>query len=181
MYCPSCGERVDGEAQYCRHCGKDVRDQDTGIDRVDSIDRATKVEHQCQDCGEMLNSGDPPCRHCGGMNIESREITPDTATGASATAESGGHPPDESGRHTNFYIGAVLGVFGVIFAPYVFFLVALPESLLGLRGGSLQNYFGDGGRNNPFVSGSLLIMRWFGNFIILLFILGVIIGFLYVL
>jgi hypothetical protein len=129
----------------------------------------------------MLNSSDPPCRHYGGMNIESREITPDTAAAASTTAGSEDHPADESGHHTHFYIGVVLGVLGVIFAPYVFFLVALPESLLGLRGGSLQDYFGDGGRNNPFVSGSLLIMRWFGNFIILLFALGVVIGFLYAL
>lgn len=183
MYCPECGESIADDVRYCRHCGAEVnepdQDVDTGVDEVGDIDRLEKVEHQCQDCGEMLRSGEPPCKYCGGMNIETRPIEPGTANQQGPTVEATPTAPaGQQTRNTQFYLGAVAGVLAVVFVPFVFVFVAIPESIMAMRGSSIQNYLGRDAQDNPFVSGSLLIMRWFGNFLIFLFVLGLLLGIL---
>lgn len=187
MYCPACGEAINEGVRYCRHCGENVADQDTGVEEAEPIEHAARVEHQCESCGEMLRSGEPPCRHCGGMEIDTRPVEPTMVTDGSATmspapdAPTGQDPPGVLPTQTSFYVGAVLAVISVIVAPYVFVFVALPEAILGLFGKSIQNHLPEEARDNAYVSGSMLIMRWFGNFLILLFVLGVVLGVLLVL
>ncbi|UIP00314.1 hypothetical protein Hbl1158_02790 [Halobaculum sp. CBA1158] len=84
------------------------------------------------------------------------------------------------GRETMFYVGLVLGIAAVIFFGWVFFLIAIPEALLALRGSTLQNSFPSDARDNPAVEGSLLAMRLYGNFILLMMALGFIAGILLV-
>jgi hypothetical protein len=72
--------------------------------------------------------------------------------------------------------GAIGGIAGVIFFGWVFFLIALPEAIVAARGGSLQDHFPRDARTNPFVEGSMLAMRWYGNFLLLAIVLGVMAG-----
>ena len=72
-----------------------------------------------------------------------------------------------SSRETGFYIGAVVAAC-VLFFPYFPVFVAIPESIAAFWGKSIQNTLGRDARDNPFVSGPFLIIRWFGNFLLLL-------------
>jgi len=132
----------------------------------------------CPSCGENIVDDAQYCRHCG-EGIPDQDIATHQVEAPNRAAESNDRAESESTRHTHFYIGAVLATFAVVLAPYVFFLVALPEALLRIGDSSIQDQLGEYGRDNPFVSGSLLIMHWFGNFIILLLVLGLIVGALY--
>ncbi|WP_158055872.1 hypothetical protein [Halorussus halophilus] len=78
-------------------------------------------------------------------------------------------------RQNMFYLGAVLGVIGVLIFPFFFFLVAMPESIYKMRGSTMQKYLPKDAQENPAVSGSLLIFGWFGNFLWLIVVLGVLI------
>ncbi|MFB6198613.1 MAG: zinc ribbon domain-containing protein, partial [Halobacteriaceae archaeon] len=44
--CPECGNGVDHESAYCRHCG-------------------ASLEHLCNTCGNEVNPESKFCRHCG--------------------------------------------------------------------------------------------------------------------
>lgn len=80
-------------------------------------------------------------------------------------------------RESMYYIGAVLGVIGVVLLPFFFFLVALPEAVLYMwKGSSILDSLDSDASDNPAMKGTFLIFRWFGNFLILMFILGVIVG-----
>ena len=76
-----------------------------------------------------------------------------------------------------YYLGVILGILGVVFFGYFFFLIALPEAILQLFWGrSVLVSFSKDARENPALRGSFLAMRWFGNFIILAFALGFVAG-----
>ena len=184
MYCPQCGNETEDGAHYCKHCGEKIKtgvsQAETGVEPVEEIERTTRVEHQCQACGEMLQSGEPPCRHCGGMDIETRPVKSEPSE-TQTTSSVPGYEPNSS-RNTHFYIGAILATIGVLLLPYFFFLIALPEAIASLVWGvSIQDNMSNDARNNPFLSGSFLIFRWFGNFLLLMVVLGFIIGILLVL
>jgi len=76
MYCPSCGERVDDEAKYCRHCGEEITPlhDDADIDQSPTAP-AEEVVYYCQRCGERHIRNNPPCKSCGGMDLETVQIT----------------------------------------------------------------------------------------------------------
>ena len=59
-----------------------------------------------------------------------------------------------------------------MFVPFVFVFVALPEAILALFGSSIQDSLAPDARENPFLSGSFLILRWFGNFLLLVIVVG---------
>jgi hypothetical protein len=88
---------------------------------------------------------------------------------------------DDTTRQSMFYVGAVLGVLGVLFLPFFFFLVALPEAIIHLvNGGSILDSLSKDASENPAMKGTFLIFRWFGNFLILMFVLGMLLGILLV-
>lgn len=135
----------------------------------------------CSECGAETSVGDYYCSECG-AEVNQTDGSPPvqtTATGATnqshseevQTQPTGGGSP----RQTQFYIGAVLGVLAVVFVPFVFVFVAIPESIHRLRGGSIQNYLPKDARDNAYVSGSMLILGWFGNFLLLVIFLLLII------
>lgn len=84
--------------------------------------------------------------------------------------------PVATTKDTQYYIGVVLTAICVLLFPYFLFLVALPEAILAFWGKSIQDSLGRGGRGNPFMSGSFLILRWFGNFLLLVIALGFVVG-----
>lgn len=115
---------------------------------------------ECPECGAAVGNEAEFCPSCG---------TPmDTHTHVRSSRQSAG---DEKFR---FYIGAVLDVIAVVFLPFVFVFIALFEAISALFGGSLQNTLPPAGRDNAAVSGSFLIFRWFGNFLLLLLVVAVV-------
>lgn len=124
----------------------------------------------CESCGASHIRNNPPCNTCGGMNYR-------TVQGVEV-----GESPSSSddSRHTHFYIGAILGVIGVVLLPFFFFLIAIPEAIAGLFGSTTQKYLPRDARDNPFVSGTFMIFRWFGNFLLLMIVLGIVLGLLLV-
>jgi hypothetical protein len=89
-------------------------------------------------------------------------------------------PPKETdtGSQWLYYVGVISGALSVIFIPFLVFLIALPESIVRIRGGTIQNYFPKGGKHNPAVTGSMLIVGWFGHFLWPCFVIGLILGLL---
>jgi len=151
----------------------------------------------CTGCGERYEVRDPPCLECAGEEFaEVAEATDrtfetgvrveDAGDDASESAtdapefDSAFAPPKstDTGSQTLYYGGVVLGVIGVVTLPFFFFLIALPESIARMRGTTTQKYFPAGARSNPAVSGSMLVMGWFGNFLVLMFVLGFVVGLL---
>lgn len=126
----------------------------------------------CPDCGSEVRASDSFCRDCGAAVDD--QSGPETVDAEVVDTDWNGSPSASRDRETMFYVGAVLAVAGVIVAPYVFVFVALPETILSFWGKSIQDSLPGDARNNPFVSGSFLILRWFGNFLLLVIILGVV-------
>jgi len=134
---------------YCPSCGTEVADND----------------YFCTECGTSVQTGGEPANQNASSASDSGTATPaEPATQSDTT------------RDSMFYVGAVLGVIGVLLFPYFFFLVALPEAILQLWNRSIQDSLPSDARNNPAVSGTLLIFRWFGNFLILVIVLALIGG-----
>lgn len=130
----------------------------------------------CSDCGVQVGSGDTYCSSCGSPVGYSTSVEGDDDWDISATDVGRG----SSSRETNFYLGAIVGVLAVLFLAPMFVLVALPEAIMAYWGKSIQDSMPRDARNNPFVSGTFLIFRWYGNFLLLLIALGIIAGLLFV-
>lgn len=123
---------------------------------------------ECPGCGMAVSEEALFCPSCG-TNLESN------TTATPRQTDSG----SETTRHSMFYIGAILAVFGVVFLPFVFFLIALPEAIIyAINGGSVLDSLSADARDNPAMRGSFLIFRWFGNFLLLVFVLAVVLGIL---
>lgn len=116
---------------------------------------------ECPGCGAAVDDTAAFCPSCG-TDMESRDTSMNTGS--------------DDNDDQAFFIGAAVTSVCVIVAPYFLFLVAMPESIAGLLGTSIQDSLPEGGRNNTYVSGAFLIIRWFGNFLWLLFILGVVLA-----
>lgn len=121
---------------------------------------------ECPGCNMAVTGTASFCPGCG-TEIQSPDQSPEAVEESDTT------------RHSMFYIGAVLGVLGVLLFPYFFFLVALPEAILQMKSGrSVLDSLSSDASQNPAMRGTFLIFRWFGNFLILAFVLGVILGIL---
>jgi hypothetical protein len=140
-YCHQCGEEVRDIAKYCSNCSGDLNPTS---DTGSDREQATRER--------TLPSEGPSPKPTSSEPVQ-REDT------------------SSSDEQTQFYIGAVFGVLAVIFVPFVFVFVALPESISRMFGTTLQGGFPEGARDNPMVSGSMMIFAWFGNFIIFVFVL----------
>jgi len=175
--CANCGARHDSNDPPCRECASEqfAKLEPSETERLDSTNRVTWI---CQDCGTSSPRNNSPCRECGGFDYV--KIDTDSATAGYDGSDVPDEPAGDSNRKRDYYIGVVLGVVGVLVFPYFFFLVALPEALFQLGGRSLQDVLGGDARDNPYLSGSMLIMRWFGNFLILTFVLGFLLGLLFI-
>jgi len=135
----------------------------------------------CPVCGTEVAAGDAFCQGCGesldGVSSTARDAAEDHHQSATpSTADDDWEDPaaSTSSRDTQYYIGAIVAAACVIFFPYFLFLVAIPESILAFWGKSIQDSLGRDARHNPFVSGSFLIIRWFGNFLLLVIVLGIV-------
>lgn len=127
---------------------------------------------KCPQCGTIVADTATYCSECG----QDVSDVGDTTT-LSSSVDAGDTSNTDTARHSMFYVGAVLGVLGVAFLPFLFILVALPEAILyNFRGSSILDSLSADARDNPAFKGSFLIFRWFGNFLILAFFVGVIIG-----
>lgn len=115
----------------------------------------------------------PYCSTCGTRSGEGTSYCSACRASLSGQSESGEWSNSSSTtKDTQYYIGVVLTAICVILFPYFLFLVALPEAILAFWGKSIQDSLGSSGRENPFMNGSFLIIRWFGNFLLLLVALG---------
>ncbi len=190
--CASCGTEHEENDPPCRKCGGE-RFAKLAPKENDGIGSMADMEWACTECGRIHQRNNPPCNDCGAMRFERVEADADTdqdsrpfstpSESSSSTSSSRNWSPpksDDSGSQTLYYAGVVLGVIGVVTLPFFFFLIALPESIAKMRGTTTQKYFPQGARDNPAVSGSMLVMGWFGNFLILMFVLGVLLGLLLV-
>lgn len=172
--CASCTTEHESNDPPCRKCGHEQfaeLDETTSTPRVET---ATHVEWECPDCGTAHSRNNPPCDSCGSMQLAKA----DGGTTASAHQQPAESGSDDSTRQTMFYVGAVLAVAGVILFPFVFFLVAMPESIYRMRGSTMQKYFPKDARDNPAVSGTMLIFGWFGHFLWLSVAVGFVLGLL---
>jgi hypothetical protein len=133
---------------YCPNCGKEV----------------DKAHIFCSGCGEPLQP-----------DGQEGQISGENSHRTSATGPTGGRESDRTDDKM-FYIGAVLGVAGVLLFPYFFFLIALPEAIIQYWGRSIQDSLPENARDNPAVAGTFLIFRWFGNFLLLIIVLGILAG-----
>lgn len=139
----------------------------------------------CRSCGTQVDESASFCRECGSaiedpVEADSSTHRDDEVAEWDDPAGVGRGGSGLSGRETAFYIGLVTGIAGVVFFGWVFFLIALPEAIAAVRGSTLQNHFPRDARTNPFIEGSMLAMRWYGNFLLLAIVLGVIVGILLV-
>ncbi|MFC6613692.1 zinc-ribbon domain-containing protein [Halopenitus salinus] len=131
---------------------------------------------KCPACGTAVTDIAQYCSECG-TSLD--DIGETQVAGSDVDLEREADRSSNTSRESMFYIGAVLGVFGVVVFPYVFFLVALPEAILHLvRGHGTLEYLSRDARDNPAMKGTFLIFRWYGNFLILAFFAGILIGFL---
>lgn len=163
--CAGCGERYVEKNPPCQKCASEqfarLEDGDRIPDRVKDV---ANVQWRCTSCGEIYPRNNPPCNSCGTMQYRAVSDGPPVSAG--------GGDRKSTTKDTQYYVGVVLTSICVILFPYFLFLVAIPESILSIWGKSIQDQLGSNGRGNPFMSGSFLIIRWFGNFLVFLMVLG---------
>lgn len=160
-YCPQCGTEAGQTDAFCRSCGTSLED--------DSAPQATNPE-QSPDPEESIDST-PPDDDSQSPTIA--ESTPSEKSEKRQTDTSKESSKSALSRGDGFFLGAVLAVIGVVTLPFVFVFVALPESIIAIFGGSIQDSFPEDFRDNGLVSGAMLIMRWFGNFLLLILVVGI--------
>lgn len=85
----------------------------------------------CRECGVETTPDQTYCSNCG-THLDGKVDAADDDDPTPAEPVS-----TDTARETMFYVGAVLGVLAVIFVPFVFVFVALPESIYWMRGGSI--------------------------------------------
>jgi hypothetical protein len=132
---------------------------------------------ECPNCGAAVSDDVRYCPNCGARVEGHYELDEDEVD-----VDVKGWNRSNPTRESMFYVGAVLGVIAVVFLPFFFFLVALPEAIINMySGGSIVDSLGKDGRDNPAVRGTFLIFRWFGNFLLLVFVLAFFAGVILVL
>lgn len=126
---------------------------------------------KCPNCGNIVADTSGFCSDCGqDLDDVGGDVSVD---GSTVTATS-------SSDKNMYYVGVVLGILGVVFFGYVFFLIALPEAVLQLFWGrSALDSLSKDARENPALRGSFLAMRWFGNFLLLVIALTIVVGALF--
>lgn len=159
--CGNCTTEYEVNDPPCRKCGYEQfakLDESRSPERIEAV---AHIEWECAECEELHLRNNPPCDNCESMKYrKSDESAPNASTESTAETDS-----SDSDRQKMFYIGAVLGVVGVIVFPFVFFLVAMPESIYRMRDSTMQRYLPKDAKDNPAVSGTLMIFGWFGNFL----------------
>lgn len=143
---------------YCSNCGTEVDESMT----------------YCSECGVELESGVQPSEPATVDDYDDRRREPGYQDPMDTETSSGG----DTTRDSMFYIGAVIAVIGVLTFPFFFWLIAIPESIAGYRGTTTMKYLPQDAQGNPAVKGSFLIFRWFGNLLVLMFVLGMVGGLL---
>lgn len=115
----------------------------------------------CGDCGAHYTSADQFCPSCGAAT----DASPD------APVETTGTTTDQ----TAYFVGVVLGFILLIVAPYAVVFLAIPESIAKMFGSSLQSNFPAGARENDYIRGVMLVVGWFGNFLVMLIVLAIVV------
>lgn len=128
---------------------------------------------KCPNCRNIVADTAGFCSECGQyLDAVGGNVSTD---GSTVTATS-------SSDKNMYYVGVVLGILGVAFFGYFFFLIALPEAILQLFWGkSVLDSLSKDARENPALRGSFLAMRWFGNFLLLVIALAIVVGVLFLL
>jgi ribosomal protein L40E len=180
--CASCGARHEERNPPCTSCaGEEFAKLEASS--TDRIEQSADVAWICEDCGTRSPRNNTACKECGGFQYAQLANGSNTGTEfeGDQTSSARSSPPASSSNDTQFYIGIVVGVAGVVLIPYFLFLVAIPESIGSFFGYSTLDVLGRDTRENDFMRGSFMIIRWFGHFLVGSFIVGFVIGLLLVL
>jgi len=169
--CADCGHRHERNDPPCRSCaGERFAKLEGG--ETDRIKDAADVRWICTACGTKSPRNNTKCKECGSFDYA--QLAEGSSGTSADTSTTSADPSTSSASGSGFYIGVVLGVAGVILIPYFLIFIAIPESLASLRGTSLLSVMGKDARENPYMKGSFMIIRWFGNGVLLLTALVVI-------
>lgn len=126
---------------------------------------------KCPQCGNIVADTAGFCSDCG-QDLD--------GVGGSVSVDGSTVTASSRSDKNMYYLGVILGVLGVVFFGYFFFLIALPEAVLQLFWGrSVLDSLSKDARENPALRGSFLALRWFGNFIILVIVLVIVVGALF--
>jgi len=174
--CASCGARHEERNPPCTSCaGEEFAKLEASS--TERIEQSADVAWICEDCGTRSPRNNTACKECGGFDyaqLASGQANPSQSDGFDGSVKTSTSP--DSGRDSQYYIGVVLGVIGVLVFPYFLIFVALPEAAGSWWGRSTLDLLGRDARDNPFMKGTFLIIRWFGNFLWLCFGLGLLLG-----
>lgn len=177
--CAGCGARHASHNPPCTNCaGEEFAKLEPS--ETQPIEQSTDVGWICEDCGTKSPRNETACNECGGFNYAQLASGSGTTSdfGAEETNTTPSVSSSTSSSDSQFYIGVVVGVAGVVLLPYFLFLVAIPESIGSFFGYSTLDVLGRDTRENDFMRGSMMIIRWFGHFLVGSFILGLVIGLL---
>lgn len=171
--CAECGARYDDHTPPCANCGG----EEFAELHEPKTTQTTRFTYVCRNCGTENADDAVPCSDCGGL--EFKEVKNTTETPVTEPEQSSAPPTgtdSDGGKDTEYYIGVLVGVAGVLLVPYFLLFVALPEAVFKWDNRSILDSLGDNVSENPFMQGTFLILGWFGNFLWLLVVLAVVGG-----